>query len=89
MCRSVQKLMTTRQYFTGKNKHILADPYLHRMAILEGFESEKVSMLVEDMLRVQLHSLKRPNATDEQFRKVLNKTKYIKYAWSPADYQLE
>jgi hypothetical protein len=33
MCRSVQKLMTTKQFFTGKNKYILNHPYLHRLSI--------------------------------------------------------
>jgi len=64
MCRSVKKLMTTKQYFTGQNKHILSDPWLHRKAILDGFESEKVSRLVEDMLTVQLERLKRPDISE-------------------------
>jgi len=49
--------MTTKQYFTGKNKHILADPYLHREAILRGVESENLSLLIEDMLTIQRDKL--------------------------------
>jgi len=80
MCRSVKKLMTTKQYFTGKNKHILNDPWLHRKAILEGFESEKISRLIEDMLRVQLERLKRPDITAECLDAKLRQTKQIQYA---------
>lgn len=30
MCRDVSKLLKTKQYFTGANKHILNYPSLHR-----------------------------------------------------------
>jgi DNA polymerase/3'-5' exonuclease PolX len=48
-CRDVKKILSTKHYFTGSNKHILQNPYLHRLAIYTGFKLEKVSKLVEDM----------------------------------------
>lgn len=48
--RDVSKLLLTKQYYNRSNAHILKDPMLHRTAILEGFKSEEVSHLIEDML---------------------------------------
>jgi hypothetical protein len=55
--RDVKKLFQTKQYFTGRNEEILRNPYLHREAILQGFECEQVSILAEDMLRMQRDKL--------------------------------
>jgi hypothetical protein len=50
--RDVSKVLRTKQFFTGKNKHLLNNPHIHRDAIYQGFKMEKISMLVEDMLLI-------------------------------------
>lgn len=52
MCRDVNKIITQKQMFTGSNMHILGNPVLHRLAILVGFKSEKLSHVIEDMLQI-------------------------------------
>lgn len=46
MSRDVYKMLTTRQYYSKNNQFILKYPGLHAKAILEGFKSEKVSVLI-------------------------------------------
>jgi hypothetical protein len=36
LTRDVSKLLSTKNYYTGNNKHILENGYLHRQAILQG-----------------------------------------------------
>lgn len=50
-CRDVVKTFTTKQYFTGNNKHMLHCPALHRFAIYWGIRTECLSVLAEDYLR--------------------------------------
>lgn len=50
MVRDVEKLLTTKQYYTGNNAYMHLEPSIHATAILEGFRSEKVSLLVETLL---------------------------------------
>lgn len=38
--RDVRKLLLTKQYYNKKNATIYGNPYLHRLAIYEGFKSE-------------------------------------------------
>jgi len=55
--RDPLKVLQTKQYVTSSNLQLLKNPFLHRKAIYEGFRSEKVSKLVEDMLLVQMSKL--------------------------------
>lgn len=50
MIRDVRKILTTRQYYTKQNKHILRNPYLYVKALYDGFQTEKVSRLMEQIL---------------------------------------
>jgi len=54
MSRDVYKMLTTRQYYTAKNNFILKYPGLHCKAILDGFKTEGLSRLIEDILKARL-----------------------------------
>lgn len=51
------------------------DPYLHRLAIYEGFASENVSKLIEDMLMVQLQALDKPDVAEQTISDLIGKTR--------------
>lgn len=57
--RDVDKLLRTKQYYNKSNANLIADPTLHRIAILQGVRSEQLSHLVEAVLEatVQNYSL--------------------------------
>jgi hypothetical protein len=50
MYRDVKKVLFSRGSYTGKNQEILCRPWLHSTAIYEGFKTEKVSVLIEEIL---------------------------------------
>ena len=89
MCRDVNKVLTQKQMFTGHNQHILGNPALHRLAILVGFRSEKLSKVIEDMLQIQLEKLETDNLTKDELNQVIGQLSMIRYAQEPADYRLE
>jgi len=57
--------------FTGHNLHILGNPVLHRLAILMGFRCEKLSLVIEDMLQVQLEKFETHNLSDQELAQVI------------------
>lgn len=89
MCRNVLKLFQTKQYYRKLNLMMLFSPYLHRRAILEGLLSEGISLLVEDLIRVQLDRLERPHITDELEQEILSLTDSVRYAHSNSEYTME
>lgn len=86
MCtRDVHKLLATKQYYNKSNAAILADPVLHRLAILQGIQSEQVSHLVEDIVAATTpHHV----ATSKQ-RDAISALWYKKYPPMPVSYQAE
>lgn len=50
MCRDVRKILFSRNVYTGSNTAIRNNPSIHAEAIYRGFESEKVSRIIEDIL---------------------------------------
>lgn len=50
MVRDAEKLLTTKQYYTGQNMLMHKHPYIHASAIEAGFKSEKVSHMIEALL---------------------------------------
>lgn len=50
MYRDVSKVLFTRNIYTGSNEAIKSRPDIHASAIAKGFESEKVSSLIESIL---------------------------------------
>lgn len=55
MIRDVDKLLKTKQFYSGPNKDMHSYPYLHAKAIYEGFKSEKVSRLIEAILYTRMN----------------------------------
>lgn len=53
MFRDYGKVLTTKQFYTGKNWHIHANPRLHVEAILEGLQAEEASHALEDVLKIR------------------------------------
>lgn len=51
LTRDVKKILVTKLFYTKKNQLLLTRPAVHARAIYEGFKSEKVSRLVEDILQ--------------------------------------
>lgn len=58
MVRDAEKLLTTKQYYTGSNMLMHKHPYIHAAAILAGFKSEKVSHMIEALLEHRVSTLK-------------------------------
>jgi len=50
LIRDPKKLLLTKQFYSKKNAQLLNNPYLHRLAIYQGFKTEAVSHLLEDLL---------------------------------------
>jgi len=50
MTRDYAKVLTTKQFYTRKNAHLLSSPVVHRAAILAGVQSETASTLLEDVI---------------------------------------
>lgn len=55
--RDVDKLLYTKLYYSKQNQHILRNPCLHAKAIYDGFSTEGVSHLIEDILYWRLRRL--------------------------------
>lgn len=55
--RAIDKLLYTKLYYTKQNNHILKNPCLHAKAIYDGFKTEGVSHLIEDILSIRLSKL--------------------------------
>jgi hypothetical protein len=66
--------------FTGQNMHILGNPVLHRLAILIGFRSEKLSHVIEDMLQIQLSKFGTHGLSDMELKQVIGQMSMIRYA---------
>jgi len=56
LTRDVQKALQTRQYYNGDNNLFRNDPDKYVSALLEGFESEHLSTLMEDIFRSRIVS---------------------------------
>lgn len=54
LTRDPRKILATKQFYNKKNAHILNNPHLHRLAILQGLEAEQLSHLLEDCLRINV-----------------------------------
>lgn len=80
MIRDVKKVLTTKQYFTGSNAHILRVPRLHREAIWEAFKAERVSELIEDVLLMMIRQFNDVNLTVEEKAQLMKNYKSIKYS---------
>lgn len=48
--RDLRKVLATKQFYSRKNQHLLRNPHLHRLAILQGLHSESASKLLEAMI---------------------------------------
>ena len=59
MCRDITKIFK-KKWFAGKNRAILQYPYVHRLAICVGLESEKINRAVEDLQYSILKKLEPP-----------------------------
>lgn len=83
MCRDGRKLLLTRNHYTGNNAWIRARPELHAAAIRAGFESEKVSRVVEDILYLRC-----PIDIDLELAKKISER--VRYSFSgEKDYRFE
>jgi len=40
MCRDAKNILTKKNYYTGRNKLILENGYLHRLAVFDGLVSD-------------------------------------------------
>jgi len=89
MCRDVGKLFRTKQYYRKSNELLHCCPFLHKFAMLEGFASEGVSVLVEDLLRVQLSRLEKPDVTEEKMRRAIEGFDMILHAQCDQKYTME
>lgn len=67
--RDFNKLLNTKQYYNRSNAHILNDPTLHRLAILQGLQSEQASHLLEDIVSVPLLNVSYTTSHEEASRK--------------------
>lgn len=54
--RDCKKTLATRLFYTGSVKDFLNDPNLYISALLEGFRSEHLSHLIEDIFSARLTS---------------------------------
>lgn len=68
---------------------ILLDPWIHRYAILKGYESEKLSLLCEDVLRLQCERLEKPCAPMEIVEQLVQKFDMVKYSNGSIGYEME
>lgn len=82
--RDYVKTVSTKQYYTRTNRHILSQPHIHRFAILSGVKSEQASHLLEDLLQVSAPA--RVTGWEcEQVEEYLKK----QYSPAPANYAAE
>lgn len=59
LSRDVFKTLTTKQFYTKRNAEILQNPYIHAKAIYEGFKTQKVSRIVEEILQIRYKRLQK------------------------------
>lgn len=89
MIRDVSKILTRKQYFTGRNAHLLQHPRLHREAIYEGFKHERVSQLIEDILMMMIRQFDDVSLSSEEKTRLIRDYAGVRYAQDPADYAAE
>lgn len=82
--RDFSKLLATKQYYSKRNAALLGNPSLHRKAILQGLESEKASILLEDILRVNTSS----SVTDEE-KQIIERSRINRYIPEDTDYRVQ
>lgn len=65
LTRDIAKCLNTRQYYGKQNKEIVRHPGLHAQAIRQGFLSEKVSHLIQDILQLRVNLYGLPQSYDD------------------------
>lgn len=83
--RDYTKLLLTNNFYNKSNQHILNNPALHSMAILEGLKAERASRFLEDLILCRTQSAILDRSLIDKY--LAKKASYL--GLDPTDYQLE